>query len=154
MSQLGRITLMGGGRLAEQSLVGCNPREQGGKFIACELPREGLRMLVAQVLVKCQSHANGIQVWKVVRREHLALDDRKIDFDLVEPTGVDRSVDQDDARINFSQAATGRFAAMRRTVIHKPKQSFRRTVGLLRENLIHQSAKRFDAGRWFERPMT
>ena len=77
------------------------------------------------------------------------MDDRKIDLDLVEPTGVNRSVDQDDARINFPQAVAGRFATMRRTVIHNPEQSFRRTVGLLRENLIHQSAKRFDAGRWF-----
>src|SRR5208337_1674897 len=119
------------------------------KFIARELPRKGLRMLVAQVLVKCESHANGIQVGKVVWREHLALDDRKVDLDLVEPTGMNRSMDQDDARINFPQAVAGRFATMRRPVIHNPEQSFRRTVGLLRENLIHQSAKRFDATRWF-----
>ncbi len=152
MSGLGRNLLLGGKVTSEQSLARCNPREQVGKFIASELPRKGLRMLVAQVLVKCESHANGIQVGKVVRREHLALDHRKIDLNLVEPTGVNRSVDQDDARINFPQAVASRFAAMRRTVIHDPEQSFRRTVGLSRENLIHQSAKRFDAGRCFATP--
>ena len=32
---------------------------------------------------------------EIVRREDLSLDNREIDFDLVEPTGVDRSVDED-----------------------------------------------------------
>jgi hypothetical protein len=152
MSGLGCYVLMGGSVRAEQLLAGCNPLKQVGKFIAIELPRKGFWMLVAQVLVKCQPHANGIQVGEVVRREHLALDDRKVDLNLVEPTGVNRSVDQDDARINFTQTVAGRFTAMRRTVIHNPEQSFRRTVGLLRKNLIYQSAKWFDATRWFTTP--
>src|SRR5271166_2356443 len=112
MSGLGCILRLGGKVASEQSLARCNPLEQVGKFIARELPRKGLRMLVAQVLVKCESHANGIQVGKVVWREHLALDDRKVDLDLVEPTGMNRSMDQDDARINFPQAVAGRFATM------------------------------------------
>jgi hypothetical protein len=33
---------------------------------------------------------------KVARSEKFALDDRKVDFDLVEPTGVDRRMDQND----------------------------------------------------------
>jgi hypothetical protein len=33
-------------------------------------------------------------VGKVARRKEFALDDRKVDLDLVEPTGVDRRMDQ------------------------------------------------------------
>ena len=32
---------------------------------------------------------------EVIGSEHLALDDREIDFDLIKPTGVDGSVDED-----------------------------------------------------------
>ena len=42
---------------------------------------------------------------EIVRRENFSLDDREIDLDLIEPTGMDGSVDEDCIR------ATGRAGA-------------------------------------------
>ena len=149
MSRLGRSILMGGSSSPEQFLAGRDSCQQGSKLVTIELPRKGLRMLVAQVLVKRQPHPNGIQVGKIVRRQHLALNDREVDLHLVEPTGVDRRMHQDDARIDFHQTVASRFAAVGRAIIYNPEQPLRRAVGLLREDLDYQSTKRFDAGRCF-----
>ncbi|HEV8103844.1 MAG TPA: hypothetical protein VGP69_08930 [Gaiellaceae bacterium] len=42
---------------------------------------------------------DGSEVGEVVGLQHLALDDREVDLDLVEPAGVDRQVDEDEVRV-------------------------------------------------------
>jgi hypothetical protein len=37
-----------------------------------------------------------LQRWEVVGREDLSLNDREIDFDLFEPAGVDRCMNEDE----------------------------------------------------------
>ena len=54
-----------------------------------------------------------VQRGAVIRREHLALDDRKIKFDLIEPAGMDGRVDDDDAGMTCSKLFGGAFATMR-----------------------------------------
>jgi len=144
-----RCGLLGGVVASEQLLVGCNSLQQISEFIASELPREWLRMSIAQLFVKCKPHANGIQIGEVVRSEYFALDDGEVDLHLVEPTGMNRRMNQNDPRIHVPQTFAGRLTSMRRTVVHDPEQAFRRTVGFLGEYLGHQSTKRFNACRRF-----
>jgi hypothetical protein len=49
---------------------------------------------------------------EIVGREDLPLHDREIDFDLIEPTGVDRSVDEDGIGPLVAQTVGGFLAAM------------------------------------------
>ena len=116
------------------------------------LHAKGFGRWLLNVLVKRQPRPNGIEVGEVVRRQHLALDDRKVDFHLVEPTGMDRCMHQNDSRIDFRHPFARRLATVRRAVVHNPEQTLRRAVGLLRENLGYQSSKRFDSGRCFATP--
>ena len=60
---------------------------------------------------------------KIVRREELSLDNREIDFDLVEPTGVNRSVDEDGIWPFVAQTLDGLLAPMGGAVVHDPKDS-------------------------------
>jgi hypothetical protein len=49
---------------------------------------------------------------EVVRCERLALDDAEVGLDLVEPTGMDRGMDQNDVRPFALQPSDGWFATM------------------------------------------
>ncbi len=63
--------------------------EQRGEIVAGEAPVEGLRGLVPVVfeIVECARDVG--EVLEVIGFEHLALDDREEDLELVEPAGVD-----------------------------------------------------------------
>ena len=50
---------------------------------------------------------------EVVWGQRFALDDREVDLDLVEPTGVDRAVDQHEIWESRLKASDGRLAAVR-----------------------------------------
>jgi len=80
---------------------------------------------------------------EIVGREDLSLNDREIDFDLIEPTGVDRSVDEDGIGPFVAQTVYGFLAAMSGAVVHNPKDTVSRLVGLLAHDLadepIHRS---------------
>ncbi len=68
---------------------------------------------------------------EIVGRQDFSLNDREIDLDLVEPTGVDGSVDED--RVGpFGAEAFDRFLApMSGTVVHDPEDAASGFVGLL-----------------------
>ena len=55
--------------------------------------------------------------FEVTRREHLALNDREVDLDLVEPTRVKRRMHQNDVRPSGTQAISGVPAAMAGAVV-------------------------------------
>jgi hypothetical protein len=57
---------------------------------------------------------------EVIGRQNLALDDREIDLDLVEPTGVDRRLDENETRPGDAQARPGALAPVRGTVVDDP----------------------------------
>ena len=67
---------------------------------------------------------------KVIGGEDLRLDDGEIDLNLVEPTGVDRGVDQHDRGPRRAQAVGGLFAAVGGTVIGNPEDAPRRAIGV------------------------
>ena len=66
----------------------------GEKFVqvaACENPLEGGGGPLIMDLESEEALFEFSQRSEVVRREDFSLHDREIDFDLIEPTGVDRS---------------------------------------------------------------
>ncbi len=74
----------------------------GERFAQGGVPLSELGKAVLQLL----------QAGAVVGSEHFTLDDCKIDFDLIEPTGVFRRVDDDDARVTCAEFLGGAFVAM------------------------------------------
>ena len=72
--------------------------EEVGQILACKLPLEGFGRSFPIILEVEQTLGQGIESGEVVGGKHLALDDGKVDLDLVEPTGVNRSVYECEAR--------------------------------------------------------
>src|SRR5439155_2766591 len=70
----------------------------------------------------------------------------------MEPTGVDRCMDQNDTRIDLTQPLLRGGTAMRRAVVHDPKQPCTRPRGFLSQHLLDQPAKGFNPGRRFTPP--
>ena len=60
---------------------------------------------------------------KIVGREHLSLDDREIDLNLIDPTGMNRGMYQKSVGPAGSDAIDCLLAAMSRAVIHDPKDT-------------------------------
>jgi len=85
---------------------------------------------------------------EIVGREDFPLQDGEIDFDLIEPTGVDRSVDEDGIGPFVAQTVYGFLAAMSGAVVHNPKDPASGLVGLLvhdfADEAIHRSNSAFD----------
>jgi hypothetical protein len=112
------------------------------KIAAGEGPLErGRRPLIVALEGKKPLFEVG-QRGEVVGREDLSLDDRKVDFDLVEPTGVDRSVDED--RVGpFGVEAVDRFlATMSGAVVHDPEDAASGLVGLLAHDFTDETLYR------------
>jgi hypothetical protein len=55
---------------------------------------------------------------------------------LIEPTGVDQGMDQQDTGIDVTQPLLRSFTAMQRAVVHEPEKSFAGTVRLLLVSLL------------------
>src|SRR5262249_21213007 len=81
--------------------------------------------------------------------EHFPLDHRERDCDLIEPAGVDRSMDQNDTRIDLIQPFRRSGTALRRTMVHDPAQACAGTVWFLRQHLVDQAAKGYDTSSRF-----
>ncbi len=78
--------------------------DQGVKIGPREFPLERMRDAFEIALEVCQSLGDCLRVWEVVRGEDFALYDREIDFDLVKPTCVDRTVNRDQSWMNCREA--------------------------------------------------
>ena len=63
--------------------------QQGREVATGEGPLEGLGRGDVVVLEAKEALTDRVARRRVVRREHLALDDREVDLDLIEPAGVD-----------------------------------------------------------------
>jgi hypothetical protein len=85
---------------------------------------------------------------EIVGREDFPLHDREIDFDLIEPTGVDRSVDEDGIGPFVTQTVDGFLAPMSRAVVHNPRDAASGPVGFLvhdiADEVIHGGNSVFD----------
>ena len=72
---------------------------------------------------------------EVVWRENLSLDNGEIDLHLIEPTGVDRRVDENGIGPFVMQTVGGFLAPVSGAVVHDPKDPTSGLVGLLAHDL-------------------
>jgi hypothetical protein len=120
-------------------------REQGGQVAAREFPFERLGGRFPVVLKIEQPFGERLQPGEIVGREDLALNDREVDLDLVEPAGVDRSMDEGEAPEFVLQAGDRSCPAMRGTVVDDPEHTACLIVGRPSHDLFDKPVKRSDA---------
>ncbi len=116
--------------------------EQFVEVLAGELPVERLRNRFPVWLEVEEAFGQRVEVLKIVWGKHLSLHDREVDFDLIEPTGVNWQMDQYQARMLRLQALDGPPAAMSGAVVDNPKDSPRFTVRPGSHHLVHQGSER------------
>ena len=78
---------------------------------------------------------------EVVRCEDLALHDREVDFDLVQPAGVPRRVDRHQHGPAIPQSGVAFGTAMGRAVVHHPQDAARRAVRFLIHDLFDEAVE-------------
>src|SRR5712691_423812 len=78
-------------------MLGGGLGRDGSKILGVEVQLERGGAPLEVILEAEQAVLDLGQRGEVVRRQDLALDDREIDLDLVEPAGMDRRVDEDEA---------------------------------------------------------
>lgn len=86
---------------------------------------------------------------KIVRREYFSLNDGEIDFNLVDPAGMNGSVYKKSVGPLGSNAFHCFLSAMRRAVIHDPKNRLGGSVGLVPHHLRDESMGGGNAGFLF-----
>jgi hypothetical protein len=92
------------------------------------------------------------KVREISGREHLALHDREVDLDLVEPTGMNRREDRDHGRPLTLEAFDGSWSAMCRSVVDNPEDASGGSIWCLRHHLGDQPIERGDPGVGFTAP--
>ena len=107
------------------------------QITSCEGPRERFGgVLVAGR----ESHRILLQIGKaleVARCEQLALNDREVDLDLAEPTGVDRRMDQNDVGLSGAKAIGGAPAAVAGAIVCNQEHAAGRSIRLTAHNLAN-----------------
>ncbi len=90
-----------------------------------------------------------IQGFEIVWREHFSLDDGKVNFDLIEPTAVNGSMDQMQTGVTLLEPLdTGR-SAMRGTIVHNPEHAAGLGIGRLIHHPVDQAIKSHNAALRF-----
>src|SRR5713101_3353286 len=130
-----------------QAMLGSELGQERSKILAGEGPLERGRRSFVVILEAEQAVLDLGQRGEVVRRQDLALDDREIDLDLVEPAGMDRRVDEDEAGPGGAQPRPRALAAVGGPVVDDPKHPARRPVGLLGHHLRDEATEGRDARR-------
>ena len=114
-----------------------------------EGPLEWLGGLLVAILESHQNPLKFCQIGKVGWSEELAFDDGEIDLNLVEPTGVDRCMDQDGVAPFGSKADDGAGTTVRRAVVGDEKHATRTTIRLPAHDLGDQALERRDTSLAF-----
>src|SRR5713101_263017 len=123
--------------------------EEGNEVGTGELPLERRSNLLVVFLEPKESVFELRQRGEVVRGEHLALDDGEIDFDLVEPAGMNGTVNGNDVAVGSLQTTHAGATAMGRAVVHDPEDPASGFVGWLAHHVGHQFLEGDDAGGRF-----
>src|SRR5215470_10061093 len=102
--------------------------EQSREIPTREGPLERLRRSDVMVLEAKKTLTDRVARRKVVGREHLALDDREIDLDLIEPAGVDGGMDQYELRPPGLQPCDCAVSSMCGAIVHDPEDAAGRAI--------------------------
>src|SRR5574340_153841 len=82
-----------------------------------------------------------LQRREIVGREDLALNDREVDLDLVEPAGMDGAVHEDELWIARLQPADRPLSPMRGAGIDNPEDTARIAIRRLRHDVVHEAVE-------------
>jgi hypothetical protein len=119
---------------------------QALEVMASEFPFEGPGDLFIVIL---ESEDSGLELLggsEVVGRQDLSLKDREVDLDLVEPTGMHRSMHQDEVVPAALEPVDAGLTPVRRTVVDDPEHARSRPIGFAGHDLEHQAVERLDPG--------
>src|SRR5438552_9846245 len=126
--------------------------EEAGEISAREGPLEELGRVDVTVLKAAQAILDGRERWEVVGREDFALDDREVDLDLVQPTGVDGRVHEHNLGSLGLEPHDGALTTMGRGVVHDPKDPTGGAIGFLVQDVGNEALKGGDARLAFTPP--
>jgi hypothetical protein len=115
-------------------------------FASGESPFEGLRGPLVSVLEGLQRPPRGTQVVAIRWCEQLTLNGREVDFDLVEPAGMDRGMYQDGVVPFGPETFGGPRAAVGRAVAGDEIHPMRGPIGFRRHDLRDKALEGSDAG--------
>ena len=90
-----------------------------------------------------------VETGEVVRSQDFSLDDGEVDLDLIEPTGVDWTMDERQAREQMSESVDGSRAPVGTPVVNDPEDTAGVVVGRACHDLFHQAIKGRDARSCF-----
>src|SRR5262245_27961523 len=103
MSGLCCLLEAGESGLCERPVTGLNLCSPCAQFGTVELPLKRCWIVIRKLSVPGEAELERFQVGTVIGGQDLALDDGARDFDVIEPTGVDRCMDQHETRIDLTQ---------------------------------------------------
>jgi len=129
-----------------RKFLGFELGEHGGQVSASELPMKRLRRPFVTGLERQKAFGELRQRAEVVRGNHLSLHDREVDFDLVEPAGVNRCVHKSHRGPLRPKACGGFLASVRRAVVSHPENAASGTIGLCLHHLSHETVDSADGG--------
>src|SRR5215475_1252152 len=135
--------------LVYHHLMGFEALEKLRQLGTRKLPLERARLSVREGFVEVQPLFDLFKTGKVIGCQHFALHDREVDFHLIEPTGMDRGMHDNEIGVGRGQSADSRLAPVRRAIIHHPKDTLCCLVGLLFHHLRDQAPERLNARRRF-----
>ena len=90
-----------------------------------------------------------VQVGEVVRGEDFSLHDGEVDLDLIEPTGMDWTMNQGQARELLLESGDGSLATVRAPIVDDPKDTPGVVVRKTSHDLLNKTIKGSDASGCF-----
>ncbi len=109
------------------------------KVITGKFPAERLSYFLIPDLKIQQTFFYCAQICKIIWGKSFLLNNRKINFNLVKPAGMDWQMNGNSVRPSISKAFNEGFASMRRTIVYNPKNPIGCFVKLFRHYLVYQS---------------
>ena len=119
--------------------------EQVGEVLAGKAPFEGLRQGHVSVLKAEDLVGESIEVVEVVGCQNFALEDGEVDFDLVQPTRVDRGEDRVQVGPGPLETPDGTGASVGGAVVEDPEHPRGGAVRLLAHDVGDEAVERGDA---------
>ncbi len=133
------VTYSGGGLRDMGQGVVAEPRQEGCEIPAGESPVERDGDLLIVMLKGKQTFLDLGQRREIIGDKDLALDDREVNLDLIQPTGMQWGVHQHHRRPLGAESVGGLLAAVSRTVVHNPEDATGRAIGRLVHHLGDQA---------------
>ena len=120
--------------------------------MTCELTFERAGSPLPVVLKIQEALGHSVQISEVIGREHFSLDNREVNFDLVEPTSVNRRMHEGQVRIAVAETLSSLDSSVRRAVVDDPEDATGVVVGRSCHDLFNQPIERGNAILGFTAP--